>query len=134
MNQTMKQFRSHAIAAALCMLCLSLLAPAVRATTVTECMGMIDSLYALTDGTHFLGQNAAKDESGLLGKLLEAKMKLNQAKFPDAIGKLTDYRNKVMSLASQRKINTDPAEGTTAEDLVKGADAAIQCIRDLCRC
>jgi hypothetical protein len=134
MKTTMKKLPTAAAAAAICVLGLLSTVPVATATTVSECRQMIADLSLATQGTEFFGRSAVRDEAALLAKLGEATTKLDQAKFPDAIQKLTDYRNKVLALAAQGKINTDSTKGTTAQDLVDGVDAAMKCIHDLCGC
>ncbi len=72
-----------------------------------------------------------KDQSALVGKLENAIDKLTPGKFDDAIRKLTDYQNKVLSLISQDKIAPSTDGTVTPQDLVTGADAAITCMQNI---
>jgi hypothetical protein len=101
-----------------------------HATDTLQCQTAIDALIDKTQNrTTFFGQNAAKDEAGLVLKLLDASLKLDEGKLGDAILKVQDYIDKVVELALGEKINTDPAAGTTAEDLLADAQAIIACIQ-----
>jgi hypothetical protein len=103
----------------------------LQASTVSECQQEIANLRSQTETITITGQQADKDRAGLLAKLDAASLKLDQGKFCDAITKLNDFKTKVNQLVAAGKINTDPANGTTAQDLLNGADAAINCIRDV---
>jgi Resolvase, N terminal domain len=81
------------------------------------------SLRELTDKATFLGQNAVKNETGLLTKLENASAKLVEGKNADAIQKITNFRDTVAALNSQGKINPDDAS-----TLINGANDAIACI------
>jgi len=129
MNTTMKKTmkKTAVIFGATAGLLALLLAPgAALATTVTECHAQIESLKAATAAATFTGQNAAKDEASMLSKLGNAELKLDQAKFADAIQKMTDYKSKVSQLAAAKKM----ASGE-AQDLINGADDIIRCIQSL---
>ncbi len=103
------------------------LAPApAAAETVTDCQALITTLQQETQAATFTGANADTDRAGLLGKLADAQTKLSEGKFTDAIGKLTDFRDKVATLSAQGKL--DPTDAATLE---AGADAAIACIQSL---
>ena len=94
-----------------------------QAETVTDCQAKIAALESQTQSATFIGQNAAKNEAGLLAKLDDASEKLAEGKNADAIQKLTDFKTTVNSLAGGGKIA--PAD---AQRLVSGADDAIACI------
>jgi hypothetical protein len=98
------------------------------ATDTTTCLGLIDALYTNTDGATFTGMNAKKDESGLLGKLSDARNKLNQQKNLDSIGKLEDYKMKLGQVCSQGKIVDT---GTVCSSLSTAATEAQQCISNI---
>jgi hypothetical protein len=104
----------------------ALLTPGVAAESVAECEAKIEALRAATKSARFSGQNAAKDRAALLGKLDSASAKLGQGKFEDAIQSLTQFREKVVSLQSQGKIDPDDANA-----LIAGADDAITCVQSL---
>jgi hypothetical protein len=103
------------------------LAPSpVAAATVSDCQALITNLQTETQAATFTGQNADQDRAGLLGKLSDAQTKLSEGKFLDAAGKLTDYRDKVVSLSAEGKL--DPTQAITLE---AGADDAIACVLSL---
>ena len=94
-----------------------------QAETVTDCQAKIDVLRGQTENATFIGQNAAKNEAGLLAKLDNASDKLAEGKNADAIQKLTNFRDTVAALNAQGKINPDDAN-----TLIIGANDAIACI------
>ena len=100
-------------------------APAAAAT-VADCQALITTLQQETQAATFTGANADMDRAGLLGKLSDAQAKLSEGKFTDAVGKLTDFKNKVVTLSAQGKL--DPTDAATLE---AGADAAIACVQSL---
>jgi hypothetical protein len=105
---------------------LSMLIVAVptRAQTATDCQPQIAALREATLSATFTGQDATKDEAGLVGKLDSAATKLQQGKGGDAVQALTQFRDKVATLQAQGKIAS-----TDAEALMTGANAAITCIQ-----
>jgi hypothetical protein len=106
-------------------------APMAHATTVTEVQAMLTSLTAKTTSVIITGKAAEKDQAGLLDKLNEASLKVDQAKFCDAIAKLNDFKVKVNALIAAGKINQDPAAGTTGQELLTDADAIIAALNEL---
>jgi hypothetical protein len=94
-------------------------APAQAQTCQTE----ITELRDATVNAHFSGQNAAKDQAGLLGKLDSATTKLGEGKTADALKNLNSFSLKVSDLADQGKL--DPAD---ANILLAKAGAVIDCI------
>jgi len=118
-------------AAILFALSLFVAAPLVQATTITEVQAMIAALKAKTETVLITGKSADKDRAGLLDKLNEATLKVDQAKFCDAIVKLNDFKAKVNALIAAGKINQDPALGTTGQELLTDADAIIAALNDL---
>ena len=94
--------------------------------SVATCQAKIDTLLILTENATFIGQNGAKDQAGLLGKLDSASTKLAQGKFGDAIQALTQFRDKVATLQTQGKIAS-----SDADTLIAGANDAIACIQSL---
>jgi hypothetical protein len=127
-NSMMKKISFAAITFALAMF---MAAPLVHATTVTEVQAMIASLKTKTEGVVITGKSAEKDRNGLLGKLNEASLKVDQAKFCDAIAKLNDFKVRINALIAAGKINQDPALGTTGQELVNDADATIAALNEL---
>jgi hypothetical protein len=95
----------------------------VGAQAVTDCQATITALRDATTSATFLGKNAAKDQSGLLGKLDSATTKLALGKVTDASKVLTDFRVKVETLQMQGKIT--PID---AEVLIARANEAIACL------
>ena len=106
-------------------------APLVHATTVTEVQAMLATLKTNTETVAITGKAADKDRAGLLGKVNEAVVKVDQAKFCDAIQKLNDFKVRVNALIAAGKINQDPALGTTGTQLVADADSTIAAINQL---
>lgn len=103
------------------------LAPSpVAAATVADCQAQITTLQQETQAATFTGANADQDRAGLLGKLFDAQTKLSLGKFTDAAAKLTDFRDKVVTLSAQGKL--DPTDAAVLE---AGADAAIACVLSL---
>ena len=119
-------------AAAVCALAMFVAVPLVHATTVTEIQAMIASLKAKTTTVIITGKSAEnKDRPGLLQKLDEAALKVDQAKFCDAVAKLNDFKTRVNALIVAGKINQDPALGTTGQELIADADATIAALNEL---
>lgn len=108
------------------LLALGGLATSANAASAEECQATIDTLADQTAGARFSSQNADQDRAGLLAKLADARAKLADGKFADAIQKLTDFRTKVEALSLAGKI--DPGDATA---LIATADAAIACIASL---
>ena len=109
-------------------------APLVHATTVTEVQAMIASLKTKTETVVITGKQADKNRLRLLGKLNEASLKVDQAKFCDAIVKLNDFKVAVNALITDgqiNQINQDPALGTTGTELLADADATIAALNEL---
>ena len=123
--------KRKSFAAILFVLALFLAAPLAHATTVTEVQAMIASLKAKTETVVITGKQADKDRTGLLDKLNEASLKVDQAKFCDAIAKLNDFKVRVNALISAGKINQDPTLGTTGTELLADADAIIAALNEL---
>ena len=107
-------------------------APLVHATTVTEVQAMLASLKTKTETVAITGKSAeTKDRSGLLDKTNESILKVDQAKFCDAISKLNDFKIRVNALIAAGRINQDPALGTTGQELLTDADAIISALNQL---
>ena len=124
----MKKISFAAFAFAVAML---VAAPVALATTVSEVQAMITNLKAKTTTVVITGKSAEKDRTGLLDKLNEASLKVDQAKFCDAIVKVNDFKTRVNALITAGKINQDPAVGTTGQELLNDADAIIASINEL---
>ena len=95
--------------------------PAQAQTAV--CQVKVNDLKLATQNATFIGQNAEKNQAGLLTKLDNASAKLAEGKNADAIQKLTNFRDTVAALNTQGKINPDDAN-----TLISGANDAIACI------
>ena len=106
-------------------------APLVHATTITEVQAMIASLKTKTTTVIITGKSADKDRATLISKLDEVTLKVDQAKFCDAIAKLNDFKVKINALIAAGKINQDPAAGTTGQELLNDADATIAALNEL---
>ena len=129
MNTMMKKTAFAAIFFALAMF---VAAPLVHATTVTEVQAMIASLKSKTETVAIAGKSAeTKDRPGLIVKLNEASLKVDQAKFCDAIAKLNDFKARVNHLITVGRINQDPTAGTTGQELLNDADAIIAALNEL---
>ena len=123
--------KRKSFAAILFALAIFVAAPLAYATTVTEVQAMIASLKTKTETVIITGKAADKDRAGLLGKLNEASLKVDQAKFCDAIAKLNDFKARVNALIGAGRINQDPALGTTGQELLNDADAIIAALNEL---
>jgi hypothetical protein len=104
---------SYRLAGAILALSLLLSATSAFATTVTECLALINNLKTQTQQVTITGRNAEKELAGLVGKLDAASLALNRAKFCDAIQKLNDYKAKINQPVAAGHINTDPSNGAT---------------------
>ena len=119
------------LAAIVCAIAMFIAAPLAQATTVTEVQAMIASLRTKTEGVVITGKSAEKDLNGLLAKLNEATLKVDQGKFCDAVVKLNDFKARVNQLIAAGRINQDPAVGTTGQELINDADATIAALNEL---
>ncbi|HEX2270589.1 MAG TPA: hypothetical protein VHH35_13675 [Pyrinomonadaceae bacterium] len=128
---TKSMMKKTSFAAIFCALALFVAAPLAHATTVTEVQAMIASLKAKTTNVIISGKSAEKDRTGLLDKLNEVSLKVDQAKFCDAIVKVNDFKVRVNHLIAVGRINQDPAAGTTGQELLSDADAIIAGLNDL---
>lgn len=124
----MKKISFAAFAFAIAML---VAAPVALATTISEVQAMITNLTAKATSVVITGKQADKDRAGLTDKLNEAALKVDQAKFCDAIAKLNDFKARVNALITAGKINQDPALGTTGTELLADADATIAALNEL---
>ena len=124
----MKKISFAALLFALSML---VAAPVAFATTVTEVQAMITSLKTKTETVVITSKQADKERASLLAKLDEATLKVDQAKFCDAIQKLDNFKTSVNALIAAGKINQDPALGTTGTELLADADAIIAALNEL---
>ncbi len=118
-------------AAVLFALAMFVAAPLAQATTISEVQAMIASLKTKTESVVISGKQADKDRSTLLGKISEATLKIDQAKFCDAAQKVNDFKVRVNQLIAAGKINQDPSAGTTGQELLNDADAIIAGLKEL---
>ena len=123
--------KKTAFAAILFTLAMLVAAPVAFATTVTEVQAMISSLKTKTETVVITSKQADKERASLLAKLDEAALKVDQAKFCDAIQKLNNFKTSVNALIAAGKINQDPALGTTGTELLADADATIAALNEL---
>ena len=123
--------KTKAFSAILVLFAMFVAAPLAQATTITEVQAMITNLKAKTTSVIITGKQADKDRAGLLDKLNEATLKVDQAKFCDAIVKLNDFKARVNALIVAGRINQDPALGTTGQELLSDADAIIAALNEL---
>lgn len=102
--------------------------PMALTSVVAECDADIAAVEQAVGEVTFLGRQADKDRAGLLGKLEDAQVKLDEGKFADAIGKLTDFRETVIALrdAAKPKLSADDAQ-----KLLDAVDVAIACTNAL---
>ncbi|HEX6133725.1 MAG TPA: hypothetical protein VFZ24_07175 [Longimicrobiales bacterium] len=97
-------------------------------SVVAECAADIAAVERAVGEVTFLSRQADKDRAGLLGKLANAQVKLDEGKLADAIGKLTDFRDTVIALrdAAKPKLSADDAQ-----KLLDAVDVAIACMNAL---
>jgi type II secretory pathway component HofQ len=105
---------------------LSVAAQPAQAQSVDECHADIAALKVQTQNATFIGQNAAKDQASLIGKLDSASAKLRVGKFQDALANLKSFRAKIVALDQQGKIAHEDAV-----NLIAGAEEAIACVQGL---
>jgi hypothetical protein len=130
-EDTKSMMKKISFAAVLFAVAMFAAAPLVHATTVTEVQAMIASLKTKTETVVISGKQADKNRLRLLAKLNEATLKVDQAKFCDAIVKLNDFKVAVNALIADGQINQDPALGTTGTELLADADATIAALNEL---
>ena len=87
---------------------------------VTPCGAQLEALRAAVNTAPSLSE---KIRVGLLGKVADARVKLEQGKTTDAVQKLTDIKTTVIAQRDAGKISL---EDVTA--ILNAADAAIACI------
>ncbi len=85
----MKKISFYAVFVALA---LFVAVPLAHATTITELQAMIATLNTKTTNVIISGKQAEKDRAGLLEKVTEASLKVDQAKFCDAVVKINDFQ------------------------------------------
>ena len=108
-----------------------IVATSASATTVGECDALIGVVKSQLAATEIEGRNADRNRAGLEGKLDNASIKLNQAKFSDSIQKLTDFGYTVDDLATpkiKKGVSDYKMTPEDAAELISGANEAIGCI------
>ena len=124
--------RFKTVSAALLVALVCAFAAPARATTYDECQAALAQLRTDTQNVTLTGPKAeTKDRPGMLALVDSAKLLLSQAKFGDAVTKLENFKTKVNDQLNAKTINTDPAQGVTAQDLLNEANNAINCIKGL---
>lgn len=106
-------------------------APAVLATTVSECTAQITNLQGELAGVDIRGGNPERTRAGLDSKLSNAATKLDQAKFCDSIAKLADFRDSVGQLGLPNAKGETKMNPEDSASLANGAEEAMICIGDL---
>ena len=129
MKNTTKKFSTGVLTVAAGAFLLLLAASPASATTITECHAAINAARGDLAGVVIGGNNPDQTRASLDSKLNTADLKLEQGKFADALQALTQFRDKVLSLQTQKKI-LDGAI-TTVADLVKAANDAVTCVNNL---
>jgi len=99
-----------------------------NAQTVSDCEAKIDVLITETKGAELLSKRAEMDRAGLIGKLKNALIKLDELKIGDAIQKVEDYRAKVVQL---RDAGKPKISAKSAATLLTGADDVLACLGEL---
>jgi hypothetical protein len=117
----MKLFRSLAV---FTIAMLAVTSTATVQSALEDCQAQVAELQSLTNAAPFTGKNATNDQAGLLEKLVDARVKLDEGKPADAVVKLTQFRDKAAALAAAGKLNPEQAGA-----LVAGADQAIACVQ-----
>lgn len=105
--------------------------PADGVTTSSEALEVSlcqSDLQTLKERTVLAHYTSTKDRDFLVVKLDNASAKLGLGKLADAVQKLTDYELKVQALELEGKISPSDDGVVTAQTLVAGAQAAIDCI------
>ena len=95
----------------------------VYAQSISECQALITALRVKAQAVQITSNNAVKDLGGLVTKLNESAVKLDQAKFCDSIAKLNDFKARVQQLVAAGKVSFEDADQLNRE-----ADAAIACV------
>lgn len=107
------------------------IATPAQATTVSECTYLIEVVKGELAGVEIGGNNPDRTRESLESKLEGARLKLDQAKFCDAITKLGDFKDKVTVLAEPNRKGETKIDADDAQTLADGAGDAIACIQEL---
>lgn len=91
---------------------------------IPTCHQLIQALREATAGVTI----SEKDRATLQSKLTDADVKIDEAKFCDALQKLNEYRDKVNSLLNAPKPKISQEDAST---LLTGVNDAIACVQDL---
>lgn len=84
------------------------------------CTTAIGIAKTATAGTEFSGRNAQKSEDSLIAKLDSAALKASIGKYEDAVQKLNDYRNSVISMADAVKPKLSSMDAYGADGVADG--------------
>ena len=95
----------------------------IHAQSISDCQALITALRVKTQTVQITSNNAEKDLGGLVAKLNESAVKLDQAKFCDSIAKLNDFKARVQQLSAAGRLSFEDAD-----QLSRAADAAIACV------
>jgi hypothetical protein len=108
-------------------LLLAAAAPAGAQSTVEECQAQIDLIQSDLDeiADRIGGNNPGQTYTSLSSKLQAASDKLDQGKYADALRKLEDFQDAVISMRDAAKPKLSASD---AGLLLDGAAAAIGCI------
>ncbi len=101
------------------------------AGTISDCQSQIGTLRGATDGTIFGGNNPQKTEASLLSKLDGASIKLDYAKFDDALQKMQQYHDEVVNLAVANGKGETKLDPAVSGDLAGQAADIIYCIQNI---
>jgi hypothetical protein len=99
--------------------------------TVEECIESIDTILTTLDTIDIGGNNPDRTRTSLESKLEGSKIKISQEKFCDAVGKLTQFRDKVSDLAIPNNKHISKISPDDAGILIDQANDAILCVRHL---
>jgi hypothetical protein len=108
-------------------LLLAAAAPAGAQSTVEECQAQIDLIQSDLDeiADRIGGNNPGQTYTSLSSKLQAASDKLDQGKYADALRKLEDFQDAVISMRDAAKPKLSASDAGLLPD---GAAAAIGCI------
>jgi hypothetical protein len=95
------------------------------ATTLDECVGIVDKLRAQTAGVSIDGKHSDRDLADLLADLDQAAGDLEQGRANETLKDLKHYEKKLSGLVHKR------LDLATAESLLSIADDAIDCAQHL---
>jgi hypothetical protein len=105
---------------------LAMLSPGrAAASTVTDCLALIDTLQLQTDAATYLrDEKGAKLETQLLFHLSKTSNDVNEADFKEALRQMKDFSKNLSDGISSERI-----DATDAAALQVGADGVVACIQ-----